>query len=133
MTPINVYIASKLRYAQRFREMRDSWKKDKIFLHARWFDHEQHEDSATDDDFRIFWRVDEHDVKSSNAIIVYGERNDELRGALVEAGMAMGAGILTIVVGDAPAFGTWCHHPMVVRASTLEHAKQMLLRLFGGK
>jgi hypothetical protein len=130
---IKVYIASKLHYADKFQKLRATWKNDSIDLHARWHDqaaleHEGH--SLSPEDFHIFWSVDEEDVKMSDAIILYGESHDKLRGALVEAGMAIGAGILTILVGDCPDFGTWQHHPVVVKADSLEHARTMLLRRF---
>lgn len=127
---IKVYIASKLSYADRFRKYREQWKADGIDLHARWFDQAIHEDAASDEDFRIFWLVDEEDVKTSQAVIVYGEYADKLRGALVEAGIAIAHRILVIVIGDCPDYGTWQYHPMVVRAGTFEHAKQMILRRF---
>jgi hypothetical protein len=127
---IKVYIASKLAYAERFRIMRMQWKREGIDLHARWHDQAQHEESATPEDFHIFWLVDEEDVKRSNAVIVYAEPQDKLRGALIEAGIAIGAGILTILVGDSPDFGTWQHHPCVLRAATLEYAKLLILRRF---
>ena len=130
---IKVYIASKLHYATKFQKLREVWKYDKIDLHARWHDqaaleHAGH--SLSPEDFHIFWLADEEDVKTSDALILYGETNDKLRGALVEAGMAIGAGILTILVGDCPDFGTWQHHPAVARAASLEHARDMLLRRF---
>jgi hypothetical protein len=130
---IRVYIASKLNYAEQFKGYREAWKSEGINLHARWHDqaaleHADHELSP--EDFHIFWLVDEEDVKNSDAVIVYGGPNDKLRGALVEAGIAIGAGILTILVGDCPDFGTWQHHPTVARADSFEQAKTMILRRF---
>jgi hypothetical protein len=130
---IKVYIASKLQYAERFRAARNDWAMDGITLHARWFDQAKLEHAAhalSAEDFHIFWLVDEEDVKMSDAVIVYGETQDKLRGALVEAGIAIGAGILTILIGNCPDFGTWQHHPVVARATSFEHAKEMILRRF---
>lgn len=130
---IKVYIASKLQYAEQFQGYREAWKAEGIDLHARWHDqaaleHLDHE--LTPEDFHIFWLVDEEDVKQSDAVIVYGCECDKLRGALIEAGIAIGQGILTILVGECPDFGTWQHHPMVARADSFEHAKTMILRRF---
>lgn len=129
---MKVYIASKLKYAERFRKYREDWKKDGIDLHARWFDQAIIEQTSvvSSEDFHIFWLVDEEDVKTSQALIIYGERDDKLRGALIEAGIAISQGILVIVIGDCEDFGTWQHHPIVVRADSFEHAKTMLLRRF---
>jgi len=131
---IKVYIASKLHYAKDFQRTRATWLHDGIDLHARWHDQAAlelaPEHCLSPEDFHIFWQVDEEDVKTSHAVIVYGEKRDKLRGALVEAGIAIGAGILTILVGDCDDFGTWQHHPVVARATSMEHAKTMILRRF---
>ena len=130
MTP-KVYIASKLKYAEQFRIYRSQWR-PKINLHARWFDQATIEQTSkvSPEDFHIFWLVDEEDVKVADALIIYGERDDKLRGALVEAGIAIAMGKLVIVVGDCADFGTWQHHPLVTRAGSFEHAKTMILRRF---
>lgn len=130
---IKVYIASKLTYAERFRAYREAWKADGIDLHARWFDQaciELGDEKLGPEDFHIFWLVDEEDVKASQALIVYGEQQDKLKGALIEVGIAIGQGLLVILVGDCPDFGTWQYHPLVVRAGSFEHAKTMILRRF---
>jgi hypothetical protein len=128
---INVYIASKIKHAALFRALRSEWGAVGInILHARWLDQAAFEDDASPEDFHIFWLVDEHDVKDSKVLVVYGEGQDELRGALVEAGIALGAGIPVFVVGDSPSFGSWVNHPHVVKAGTLENAKNMITRLF---
>lgn len=128
---IKIYIASKLGYAERFRKMRIQWKMDGIDLHARWFDQAVIEQSGpvAPEDFHVFWLVDEEDVKDSQAVIIYGEDKDILRGALVEAGIAIAMGKLVIVVGDFN-YGTWQYHPMVTKAGSFEHAKTMILRRF---
>ncbi len=128
---IRVYMASKLKYAERFRKYRDEWLPH-IHLHARWFDqaHIEQTTQPTPEDFHIFWLVDEEDVRDSDALILYGEPDDKLHGALVEAGMALAFKKMVLLVGDCPSFGTWRHHPLVVEAGTFENAKTMLLRRF---
>lgn len=130
---IKVYIAGKLKDAPTYRQYREDWKKDGIDLHARWHDqavYEEDNHDLTQEDFHIFWLVDEEDVKTADALILFGRPEDHLRGALVEAGIALGMGKLVIVVGDSPDYGTWQHHPVVVKAGSFEHAKTMILRRF---
>lgn len=129
---IKVYIAGKLDYAEQFRNYRRDWKPNGIDLHARWFDQAIIEQSGpvTPEDMHIFWLVDEEDVKQADALILYGRPEDKLRGALVEAGIAIAMGKLVIVVGESPDYGTWQYHPMVTRAASFEHAKTMILRRF---
>lgn len=130
---IRVYIATKLHYAQRIQSLRKEWLSEGIDIHARWHNQahlESAEYNMTPNDFAVFWLVDEEDVKTADAVIVYGEPGDNLRGALVEAGMAIGSNILTIVCGENDNFGTWQHHPRVLKAATLEYAKRLILRRF---
>lgn len=126
---IPVYIASKIKYAAKFRALRGEWK-GQIDLHCRWLDYAMYEDTATAEDFHVFWLMDQHDVLASKAVIVYGEDGDELRGALVETGIAIGAGIPIFIVGGSASFGTWQHHPLVIRAFSLENAREMITRLW---
>ena len=130
---IKVYIASKLSYAFMFQGLREEWRRRGIDLHARWFDQaslEHVEHKLTTHDFHVFWLVDEEDVRQSDAVILYAETGDKLRGALVEVGMAIALGKLVIVIGDHPDYGTWQHHPVVTRADSLDHAFTMLQRRF---
>lgn len=128
---IKVYIASKLKNAKHFQELRREWRSHGIDLHARWFNqaHIEQTTEPTPEEFHIFWLVDEEDVLDSDAVIVYGQKGDILRGALVEAGLAIGAKKLVILVGDND-FGTWRHHPQVVEADNLNFARELILRRF---
>jgi len=129
---MKVYIASKLKHAGKFKVLREQWCPE-IDLHARWFDQATIEldgPELSPHDFHIFWLVDEEDVRIADALILYAEPGDHVRGALVETGIAIALGKLVIVVGDHPDYGTWQHHPTVTRAVDMEHARTMLLRRF---
>jgi hypothetical protein len=133
---VKVYIASKLANARHIIDQyRGPWLRDGIDVHARWLDQATIELSdlniaESQPDMSIFWRVDEEDVRDADALIVFALPGDRLRGALVEAGIAIANGVLVIVVGAHPDFGTWQYHPGVVRAADMDHAKTMLLRRF---
>lgn len=90
--------------------------------------HVEHDDpsSMTDDDYKVCWIVDQHDVASCDVLLVYAEEGDELRGALVEAGMAIALNKMVIVVGNSPCYGTWQNHPNVIYAKDLDHAKRLI-------
>lgn len=66
-----------------------------------------------------FWKIDEADVLVSDIVLVYAVDGDVLRGALVEAGMAIAYGVPVAVVGTSESYGTWQYHPMVKRFETL--------------
>lgn len=62
-------------------------------------------------------------------MLVYAEEGEHLRGALVEAGMAIALGKIVLVIGSHPDFGTWQHHPNVMHAADLDHARARLAEL----
>jgi hypothetical protein len=75
---------------------------------------------------REIWIEDEEDVRRADVVLVYWEPGDNLRGALVEAGMGIVLGKEVIVVGNCPAYGTWQYHPRVWRVGDLPGAKLLL-------
>jgi nucleoside 2-deoxyribosyltransferase len=118
---IRVYFSSQLKHAQKWRDICDDSMD--IICTARWVKHAL--GGTPDDDPReaeMFWAQDEQDVRDADVVIVYAEPNDRLRGALVEAGMALSLGVPVIVVGQHHDYGTWQHHPGVRNAPTLEDA-----------
>lgn len=131
MRHLRVYTASKLHYAPMWRELRvdADWR----FVHftARWPFMTLCEFHASEaaPQARHFWMHDEHDVAQSDVVLVYAEPEDHLRGALVEAGMALGAGKRVLLVGENEGFGTWQWHPRVGRVSNLHFARGALAGL----
>lgn len=135
---ITVYVASKIHFADKLRDLREEWCKDGIFINSRWLDQAQYEDSNGPEEFKICWLVDAEDVQRSNALIVYNEVSDPLRshvmhplcGALIETGMAIAQNKLVFATGLWQQFGTWVHHPLVVKSPTLAHTRHLLLQRF---
>jgi nucleoside 2-deoxyribosyltransferase len=117
---IRVYFASKLHHAEKWRALCRSTPD--IQCHARWLKHVAMGTPDRPEDAPDFWQQDEQDVRDADAVIVYAEGDDQLRGALVEAGMAIAYGVPVIVIGEHPFYGTWQYHPSVVRARDLEWA-----------
>lgn len=124
---IRVYTASKLSTAAFWRDLQKRW--NHVIFHARWL---RHNEIGTPDELEFaprFWKEDELDVMHADAVLVYAREGEHLRGALVEAGMAIAYGVSVIVVGKHPDYGTWQHHPMVTRMDTIESAGEYLKRL----
>ncbi|MFA9261732.1 MAG: hypothetical protein ACEQSB_00005, partial [Undibacterium sp.] len=65
---------------------------------------------------------DHEDVSTADCVIVYAEKGEHLRGALVEAGIALALKVPVMVIGDHPDYGTWQYHPGVIRYATIEDA-----------
>lgn len=135
---IRVYIASKIQYAPQFRGYRRNWLIDGVFVNSRWIDMADAEwatprkINVPPEEFRMCWLVDEQDVKDCQALIIYGAQQDKLRGALVEAGMAIAMGKPVFAVGGHPDFSSWQHHPLVMPADSFDHAKTMIIERFNG-
>ena len=125
MKMLRVYPASKTYYAPLFQAY--NLKQSKVFFCARWLQHHQHGTPDTSEHAAAqFWQQDEKDVAGSDAVLVYGEPDDVLKGALVEAGMAIAYGVPVILIGEHPAWSTWRWHPEVFHADTIEKAIEML-------
>lgn len=123
---IRVYTASKLQNGAMWRDLHARWPH--VYFHARWLKHNQigtpdHPDLAV-----RFWVEDENDVRSADALLIFAHPGEHLRGALVEAGIAIACKIPVIVVGDHSDYGTWQYHPGVTRVADLEAAGELLER-----
>lgn len=116
-----IYTASKLRQAQMWQAIHDSHPD--VYFHARWLKHTgKLKTPDTPENAKRFWIEDEQDVKHADAVFVFAEDDEHLRGALVEAGMAIAYGKPVYVIGEHPDYGTWQYHPAVVRVRTVEEA-----------
>lgn len=124
---VKVYIASKMCHAERWR---NAYEENPHFhIVSRWPFLEPFI-APTEANARKFWQDDVADIQAADAVIVYAEEGEKLRGALVEAGIAIGLGKLVIVIGEHPDFGTWSHHPQVKRAPNF-HAALVLVHEHG--
>ena len=122
---IKVYTASKLSEAERWRSLAEEW--DEIEFVSRWpF---KHVGTVPDHPMfsGVFWDQDLKDIAAADVVLVYGTPNEPLKGALVEAGMAIALGKSVIVVGDHESYSTWQYHRNVYRVPDLDHAHILLM------
>lgn len=119
-----VYTASKLRHAPLWLKLKQEYYGQYEFT-SRWiFIAGMVPESP--DNAKVFWIRDYEDVKRSTHVLVYAEGEENLRGALVEAGMGIALGKTVIVVGDSREYGSWQFHPSVLRAPDLGRAFWMI-------
>ena len=124
MADLKIYMASKMRHAPLLQRL--YLAKPEVHFTNRWIWLEGNvPDSAKY--AKHFWLDDLTDVAAADAVVLYGEPEDVLRGALVEAGGALMAGKRVVVVGENPGYGTWQHHPMVSQAPNIECAIRTLM------
>lgn len=124
-----VYTASTLSHAPFWRELPALWPE--VTFTARWPSQHCFPDGTprwpeSPTFGSIFWQQDFDDILVSDIVLCYGESGDRLRGALVEAGMAIGLGKIVITVGEHEGYGTWQFHKSVLRVSTLFEARKLL-------
>lgn len=128
---MNIYFASKLHHAEKWIEIRD---KLTVNSASPWYEHRITSSwinlvGNTPDSpewAKAFWARNLSDIKErSTHVIVYAEKNDRLRGALIEAGIALAFNKFVIVVGEHVDYGTWQYHPKVLKAADLSEAAKM--------
>lgn len=120
-----VYFASKLHHAVLWLTITDP----RIQAHARWLRHIALGAPDSPEHASEFWIEDQEDVRNSDAVVIYAEPSDKLRGALVEAGIALECGVPVIVIGEHDDFGTWQYHPGVHRVPDLPQAFDLIASL----
>lgn len=127
---MRVYTASKLHHATKWRELRAAWPE--VEFTASWPLIDVREMAESDQDISLCvqgWIGNLDDVTRSDVVLVYAEPADHLRGALVEAGMALSLGRKVIVVGEHSDYGTWQYHPGVHRVADMDAARRLLTTL----
>jgi hypothetical protein len=133
-----VYTASKLHHYVLWKKMRDDMDWDFVDFTASWVDFPTNAAEVghldTDDpeqpsaaDFRDGWLKNIADIKRADFVLLYAGRENALKGALVECGVAIGLGIPVLAVGITSEH-TWTYHPLVHRFSSLREARQYLYR-----
>ena len=114
-----IYIASRMHHAPVWRNLYALYPD--IHVESRWPFLEPFID-PTPANAAKFWEDDLVDISHSDYLIVYAESGEKLRGALVEAGMALALGIPVLLIGDSDSNGTWQHLKLVKKFPTLEAA-----------
>ena len=105
-----IYIASKAAYRPRWREFQDKgYDIVSSWIHTD----DRYTDDPTGLDYAKLWQTCENDVRKCDVLVIYSQREDHLKGALVELGIALGLGKEIIACGDLTDKGSWMHHPRV--------------------
>jgi hypothetical protein len=112
-----IYIASRTRHAARWRALRASG----VPIISTWI-YEAGEGETSD--WAELWERCVREASSCRGLILFAEppEDDCLSGALVEAGVALGAGVPVYVVGESKSIRKFVRHPLVKRCSTVEEA-----------
>jgi nucleoside 2-deoxyribosyltransferase len=120
---LSIYFASLIKHAKVGKYLSAEW--NEFEWTARW----PHLTGKVQSEMpfaKVFWEMDAADIRKAEIVLVYAESGDNLRGTLVEAGIALGQGKSVIVIGDNQSYGSWQYHPLVHRADDLTAARQLL-------
>lgn len=116
---VSCYVASKLIHATKIMELRNAWPK--IYFTARWpvvrdLPSEKMRPAR-------HWLLDNvDDILRSQTVLVYAEKEDRLKTALVEVGIAWRSGIPIHLVGYHDDYAKWRNLPRITRHGTLDAA-----------
>ena len=123
-----IYVASRASVPERS----EMWRRFRALgypIISTWID--EAGDGETDD-FGELWRRIYGEIEQSTALVLYAETDDfPLKGALIEAGIALGMGKAVIVClpnvqldgRTSRPVGSWIQHPLVRR---IDHAEAAL-------
>jgi len=117
-----IYVASKAHRGAMWRKLRNQ---SRLPIVSTWID--ESEAGATID-WADLWRRCVHEAATCTALVLYVEEGDALKGALVEAGAALGNGRPVFYVGPPGRFSC-VYHPLVVTCDSLEDALTRAFRL----
>lgn len=124
--PLKIYIASKISHGDMLLHWSESVPMAKYEYTSRWYKEPFRGMPETPGFSKMFWAIDVKDVKAADLLILYAQEEDHIRGAILEAGIAIGLGKPVILVGENKGFGTWQHHALVVKLAALNEVEQFL-------
>lgn len=107
---MKIYIASKASHRPAWRALRD----EGVPIISRWIDvDDKYSVDPAELDFQALWDTCVEDVLACDVLVCYVAPGEVLKGALIELGIAIGAGKQVLLVGDRDEFlknGTWINY-----------------------
>lgn len=114
--PKGIYTASRVRHASLWH----GYRAEGFSISATWIDEAGPGETA---DMGELWERCVSEARTAAAVVLYRENGEMLKGALVEVGAALGAGVPVFAVGcDDLKEYSWLHHRLVTRCATLREA-----------
>ena len=118
MTINSIYTASKACHRPMWREFREAG----LRITSRWIDVDDSyigRDLPPDYDLARLWNECVEDVSKADVLVLYWEKGERLKGALVEVSCALALGKPVILCGDKLSIeeGSWYGHPFCIDMS----------------
>jgi hypothetical protein len=122
LTP-TIYTASKTRHAAMWRDLREQGYR----IIATWIDYA---DGSAVTDWQRLWLSCVSEAAAANIMLVYVERDDELRGAYVEMGVAIANQRRVMLVNPHRVrVSDVVNHPLVTEFEALDKALEAIRAL----
>jgi len=116
---VSLYAASKLLHAKKILAIRDAYPN--IYLTSRWAAVAD-VSSEMNRPARHWLEDNKADIRRADVFLVYAERDDDLKGALYEAGYADAHGKPIYVIGTNRGYSKWQFGRAMKRRGTLKVA-----------
>ncbi len=117
---MKIYIASKTKHAPTWRLLREGLRGSNNWINSSWIDEAGEGQSA---DYKDLARRCLSEIASANFVILYCESDELLKGALIEAGVALAYGKEVRCVGDCGSLSrVFRKHPLWSEFATIEEA-----------
>ena len=110
---MKIFISSKVKHAPKWRKLRDRY----VPIISTWIDEAGPGESMC---FKDLWKRCVSEASSADALLLYVEEGDHLKGALVEVGAALSNEVPVYVVGTPD--GSWINHYNVTQCKDLDDA-----------
>lgn len=126
-TPLRIYGASCLSHANSWQDIFRKW--DEFHWTARWPDITQGLPQAaplSPASYESIWAMDLRDIEDSDVVMLFANLQDNLRGAIFEAGYGYACGKLLLLCGENQGFGTWQFSAGTLRVKTPAEARLAL-------
>ncbi len=111
-----IYVASHIRFIEYWKKLRDSG----IAISSTWIDHVP--ERGDNEAISRLWVNCFKEIRQSEMIMVKAEKEDRLKGVLVEVGAALVLGKPLYLVGENNNIGDIYHHPLFFKVSSPEEA-----------
>lgn len=116
-----IYVASKTKHVKKWLAFRDAGYP----INSTWLDEAGPGETK---DFADLWMRCCLEAKAAKVLVAYRERNETMKGAMIEIGVALSTPKLVLVVGEWENM-SFLHHPTVKQVPTLNEAMALAMRV----
>ena len=111
-----IYVASNIRFIDFWKKLRDSG----VAISSTWIDYVP--ERGDKEAISRLWFNCFQEIRQSDMIMVKADKEDRLKGVLVEVGAALVLGKPVYLVGENNNMGDIYHHPLFYKVSSPEEA-----------